>query len=61
MGPDLVFEMYEGSEFTIKFISNGYLLNYRSYNSGNYSQAAFQTWEALVIFLRTKYDQGDWR
>jgi len=56
----IVFDIYEDFEFSIKFISNGYLLTYKDHGTYKRKEASFGTFDEVVSFLKSYYS-GEWQ
>ena len=54
-----VFETYEDFEFTVKFISNGYLITYKDHGTFKKKEASFGTFDEVISFVKTYY-RGEW-
>ena len=57
---NFAFETYEGKNFSVQFISNGYLLTYWCPAHLVMRQASFLNWNDVVEFLQKVYS-GEWR
>ena len=54
-----VFDTYEGFDFHVRIVSNGFVLEYKDTGTLVYKKKVFTALSSLLAFI-TAYYEGDW-